>query len=40
MNKDYILKEIGEGLIREPIIKRKETKYLRTKKEEQKRIAQ
>lgn len=39
MNKGYILEEIGEGLIREPTIKRKETKYLRTK-EEQKQIAQ
>jgi hypothetical protein len=35
MNKGYILEEIGEGLIREPTIKRKETKDLRTKKEEQ-----
>jgi hypothetical protein len=40
MNKGYILQEIGEGLIHEPTIKRKETKYLRTKKEEQKEFAQ
>jgi hypothetical protein len=36
MNEVYILEEIGEGLICEPTIKRKETKYLRTKEEEQK----
>ncbi len=32
MNKGYILEEIGEGLIHEPTIKRKETKYLKNKK--------